>query len=127
MKHAAVGIMIARGDLAVEVGWKRISEVQEEILWISEAAHIPIIWATQVLESLAKKGIASRAEITDAAMSIRTECVMLNKGPYILETVQLLENILKRMYEHQWKKKETLRSLKVAEKFFKRSPDPILE
>lgn len=118
MKHHAIGVMIARGDLAIEVGWERISEVQEEILWICEAAHIPIIWATQVLESLAKKGTASRAEITDAAMATRAECVMLNKGPFIFKAVEVLDNILDRMYAHQWKKKETLRTLGVAERFF---------
>lgn len=118
MKHRAIGVMIARGDLAIEVGWERIAEVQEEILWICEAAHIPIIWATQVLESLAKTGTASRAEITDAAMSNRAECVMLNKGPFIVEAVHMLGDILNRMYEHQWKKKRTLRTLRVAEYFF---------
>src|ERR1039457_128314 len=82
MRTRAVGIMIARGDLAVECGYQRLAEVQEEILWISEAAHVPVIWATQVLESLAKKGMPSRAELTDAAMGERAECVMLNKGPY---------------------------------------------
>lgn len=46
--------MIARGDLGVEVGFERLSEVQEEILWLCEAAHVPVIWATQVIESLAK-------------------------------------------------------------------------
>jgi pyruvate kinase len=51
-----VGVMIARGDLAVECGWERLAEVQEEILWFCEAAHVPVIWATQVLESLAKNG-----------------------------------------------------------------------
>ena len=60
-----------------------MAEIQEEILWICEAAHVPVIWATQVLEKLAKTGIPSRAEITDAAMSERAECVMLNKGPFI--------------------------------------------
>lgn len=125
MKHSAIGVMIARGDLAIEVGWERISEVQEQILWICEAAHVPIIWATQVLESLAKTGTASRAEITDAAMANRAECVMLNKGPFIVEAVQMLEDILQRMYEHQWKKKETLRSLKVAEDFFFNYPSPV--
>ncbi|MBR9922356.1 MAG: pyruvate kinase [Bacteroidetes bacterium] len=118
MKHKSIGVMIARGDLAVEVGWERIAEVQEQILWICEAAHVPIIWATQVLESLAKKGTASRAEITDAAMSNRAECVMLNKGPFIIEAVKVLQDILKRMQAHQFKKKETLRSLKVANDFF---------
>ena len=59
-----------------------MAEVQEEILWICEAAHVPVIWATQVLETLAKEGMPSRAEITDAAMGHRAECVMLNKGPH---------------------------------------------
>ena len=55
-------------------------------------------------------------------MAERAECVMLNKGPFILEAVQMLEDILQRMYEHQWKKKETLRILKVAEDFFRHQP-----
>ena len=50
------GVMIARGDLAIECGYQRLAEVQEEILWISEAAHVPVVWATQVLESLVKTG-----------------------------------------------------------------------
>ncbi len=76
--------MIARGDLAVEIGFERMSEVQEEILWISEAAHAPVIWATQVLETLNKSGIATRSEITDAAHAAMAECVMLNKGSHTL-------------------------------------------
>jgi len=76
-----VGVMVARGDLAVEVGFERLAEVQEEILWLCEAAHIPVIWATQVLESMAKRGIPSRAEVSDAALAVRAESVMLNKGP----------------------------------------------
>ncbi|HTQ08558.1 MAG TPA: pyruvate kinase [Fimbriimonadaceae bacterium] len=81
------GVMIARGDLLVEIGYERLAEVQEEILWLCEAAHVPVIWATQVLEGLAQKGLPSRAEITDAAMGVRAECVMLNKGPHIIEAV----------------------------------------
>jgi pyruvate kinase len=117
MKWPVLGVMVARGDLAVEVGFERISEVQEELLWLCEAAHVPVIWATQVLENLAKKGIASRAEITDAAMSVRAECVMLNKGPYVVEAIQVLKNILQRMEYHQAKKKGTLRALNVAQGF----------
>ena len=48
--------MIARGDLAAEAGYERLAEMQEEILWLSEAAHLPVIWATEVLEQLARKG-----------------------------------------------------------------------
>jgi pyruvate kinase len=80
MRHPPIAVMIARGDLGAEVGFERLPEVQEEILWLCEAAHVPVIWATQVLESLAKGGVPSRAEVSDAAMSSRAECVMLNKG-----------------------------------------------
>ena len=109
--------MIARGDLAVECGFERLAEVQEEILWVCEAAHVPVIWATQVLENLAREGRPSRAEITDAAMSERAECVMLNKGPHVREAVQLLDGILRRMEAHQFKKQARLRPLRVARLF----------
>ncbi|HMQ46995.1 MAG TPA: pyruvate kinase [Saprospiraceae bacterium] len=118
MRSPTIGVMIARGDLAVELGAERLSEVQEQIMWLCEAAFIPNIWATQVLETLAKEGIATRAEITDAAMSAQAECVMLNKGDFILDAIQTLSNILERMKDHHNKKKETLRMLKVARHFF---------
>jgi pyruvate kinase len=106
-----LGIMIARGDLAVELGSARLAEIQEELLWLCEAAHVPVIWATQVLESIAKKGTRSRPEFTDAAMAVRAECVMLNKGPYILDAIEALVNVMVRMHEHQRKKFSRLRAL----------------
>lgn len=112
MACQSAGVMIARGDLAVECGYERLAEVQEEILWACEAAHMPVVWATQVLETLAKTGVPSRAEITDAAMGERAECVMLNKGPHIQEALRTLDNILRRMQEHQTKKRPLLRALK---------------
>ena len=118
MKWSNIGVMIARGDLAVELGVERISEVQEQILWVCEAAHVPVIWATQILENLAQTGLATRAEITDASMSVRAECVMLNKGPHIMETITTLLNILQRMEAHQNKKQGTLRQLSFANEFF---------
>jgi pyruvate kinase len=111
MRSRKVGVMIARGDLAVEVGFERLAEVQEEILWVCEAAHVPVIWATQVLDTLARTGQPSRAEITDAAMSDRAECVMLNKGPHIADAIQTLDSILTRMQHHQHKKRSLLRRL----------------
>ncbi|MCK6581172.1 MAG: pyruvate kinase [Anaerolineae bacterium] len=106
------GVMIARGDLAVEVGYQRMAEIQEEILWLCEAAHIPVIWATQVLESFVKEGIPSRGEMTDAAMAARAECVMLNKGPHVGEAITLLNDLLSRMQGHQVKKTPQLRALR---------------
>lgn len=111
MVNPSAAVMIARGDLAVECGWERLAEVQEEILWLAEAAHLPVIWATQVLDQLARTGLPSRAEITDAAMSGRAECVMLNKGPYIRQAVSSLDDILRRMNAHQEKKASLLRGL----------------
>jgi hypothetical protein len=69
--HLPTAVMIARGDLAVEVGFERLAEVQEELLWLCEAAHVPVIWATQVLEQLAQEGLRARGEVTDAAMGAR--------------------------------------------------------
>jgi pyruvate kinase len=97
-------VMIARGDLAVEVGFARLSEMQEEILWLCEAAHVPVIWATQVLEQLVHEGVASRPETTDAAMAQRADCVMLNKGDYLPQGVRFLRDVITRMERHQSKK-----------------------
>ncbi|HVN83373.1 MAG TPA: pyruvate kinase, partial [Candidatus Binatia bacterium] len=114
MRAPRCGVMIARGDLAVECGFERLAEVQEEILRICEAAHVPVIWATQVLETLARDGMPTRAEITDAAMAHRAECVMLNKGPYVIEAVRTLDDILRRMQAHQTKNRAMLRELRLA-------------
>lgn len=108
------GVMIARGDLAVEVGYIRLSELQEEILWICEAASIPVIWATQVLETMVKSGIPTRAEMTDAASSYRAECVMMNKGPHIFEGVKTLAAVHARMQQNVSKKASKLRALNIA-------------
>jgi pyruvate kinase len=105
------GVMIARGDLAVQIGYQRLTEIQEEMLWICEAAHIPVIWATQVLENLVKDGIPSRGEMSDVAMSERAECVMLNKGPFIADAIGILDDVLTRMETHQLKKTPQLRAL----------------
>ena len=120
MRERNCAVMIARGDLAVEAGFERMAEIQEEILWIAEAAHVPTIWATQVLENLAKEGMLSRPEVTDAAMSARAEAVMLNKGRFIVEAIQTLDDILGRMKEHQAKKRSLYRALKVSESLWSR-------
>ena len=105
------GVMIARGDLAVEVGYEQLAETQEEIMWLCESAHVPVIWATQVLEGLVKQNLPSRAEVTDAAMAERAECVMLNKGPFVLDAIDVLDHVVARMQSHQKKKSSRMRSL----------------
>lgn len=115
MQSYPVGVMTARGDLAIETGWKNFPSIQQEIMRICSAAHIPNVWATQVLESLAKKGTPSRAEITDAAQAQQAECVMLNKGHYIHKAVKMLDKILRRMERFQRKSNSVIPKLEKAE------------
>jgi pyruvate kinase len=119
MQKEAFGVMIARGDLAVEIGFERMSEIQNEILWICEAAHVPVIWATQVLETLNKLGVASRSEITDAAHGAMAECVMINKGDHTVEVIETLKDVLRRIGGHQIKKRHIFRPLGIAKDFLK--------
>jgi pyruvate kinase len=107
------GVMIARGDLAIEVGFENLAYIQEALLDICDAAHLPVIWATQVLENKMKNNLPSRAEVTDAAMAGRAECVMLNKGAFAIGTIDVLKRILDDMHtiskkNRQLLKKETL-------------------
>ena len=114
LKYDPVGLMIERGDLAVELSFERLAEMQEELLWFGEACHLPVIWATQVLDTVAHSGLPTRAEVTDAAMSMRAECVMLNKGPHIAIATKMLADIIRRMEVHQYKKRSLYRQLAVA-------------
>jgi pyruvate kinase len=114
MRRPPVAVMIARGDLAVELGFERLAEVQEEVLWLCEASHVPAIWATQVLDTLARTGVPSRAEVTDAAASVAAECVMLNKGAHVDDAVRVLVDILSRMERHHYKKRSMFRRLAIS-------------
>ncbi|MDQ0508217.1 pyruvate kinase [Peptoniphilus ivorii] len=107
-------VMIARGDLAVECGYVRLSELQQEIMWICEAANIPVIWATEVLANLIKRGIPTRAEITDVAEGASAECIMLNKGKYLPQGVEMVRRILEKQKYHKLKKTYMLRALGIA-------------
>jgi pyruvate kinase len=104
--------MIARGDLAVEIGFLRLAEMQDEILWLCEAAAVPVVWSTQVLETLVETGVENRAEMTDAAYGAAAECVMLNKGPCLTRAVQTRAAIIERRQADQQKKTPMLRRLR---------------
>lgn len=117
MRQKIFGAMIARGDLAVEVGFERLGEIQDEILAICEAAHVPVIWATQVLETLNKSGVATRSEITDATHAAIAECVMINKGDHTIEVIETLRDVLRRSGGRASKKRFTFRPLLEALSF----------
>jgi pyruvate kinase len=118
MEEEYYGVMIARGDLAVELGFEKLSQTQEEISLLCEAAHTPMIWATQVLENMNKTGLATRSEISDASMGIAAECVMLNKGDHTVRALKALKTILQQSSIHHSKKRYLLRPLKIARDFF---------
>lgn len=111
MRHPNLGIMIARGDLAVELGFDRMAEVPRLIAQMAEAAHVPVVMATQVLESLAKSGLPTRAEITDAAYALRSEAVMLNKGPHITDAIRILHTLSTKLGRSQRKNRQMLRQI----------------
>jgi pyruvate kinase len=96
MKEPPCGVMLARGDLGVEIGFEHLPEAQDEILSICEAAHVPVLWATQVLESMTEHGFPTRGEVTDAADAARADAIMLGIGPFMVDTVAFVEDLLAR-------------------------------
>jgi pyruvate kinase len=93
MRRKEAGVLIARGDLAVECGFERLPAMQERILQFGRAARIPIFWATGVLERMTSKEKLRRSEMTDAASSLRADCVMLNRGRGLERGVHMLTEI----------------------------------
>lgn len=104
-----------------------ISEVFEDIrtghpIWFDDGKIGGVVEKVEKTRALvritqAKEGSPSRAEITDAAMGEQAECVMLNKGPHILEALRALDDILQREQNHHSKKRSMLRHLTLADHF----------
>lgn len=74
-------IMIARGDLALQLGFSRLLDMQRELLWFAAVARLPVTWATPVLEHLATTGLPTRAEVSDVTQATEADCIMFNCGP----------------------------------------------
>ncbi|MBP1733205.1 MAG: pyruvate kinase [Deltaproteobacteria bacterium] len=105
--RAADGIMIARGDLGVEVPIEQIAVVQKRIMRLANMLAKPVITATQMLESMIDNRRPTRAEATDVANAILdgTDCVMLSgesaMGKYPVDAVAMLAKIALSMEAHR--------------------------
>ena len=86
--------MFDRNELLIELGALNLAEIEEELWKTCKAAHLPVIYADNLLENLPKNGSASRIELYHAIHNLRKDCLLLNQGAYLLTAVEKLNKTL---------------------------------
>lgn len=104
--QVADGVMVARGDLAVEVPMEQVPVLQKKIIKYARQLGKPVIVATQMLESMIHSPVPTRAEVSDVANAIMdgTDAIMLSEetalGEYPLEAIETMVRIAKHVEQH---------------------------
>lgn len=99
--HLSDGVMVARGDLAIEVGQAGLAGIQKEIIRLSNRLGKPVITATQMLDSMVENPRPTRAEVTDIANAVLdgSDALMLSaesaSGKYPVKCVQVMDEIIR--------------------------------
>ena len=100
MIDASDGVMVARGDLAVEVGFEDVTSLQKQIVQRARVLNKPVIVATQMMESMIDSPVPTRAEVSDVANAVfdQTDAVMLSAetaaGKFPVETIKAVYNVI---------------------------------
>ncbi|HCZ49166.1 MAG TPA: pyruvate kinase, partial [Gammaproteobacteria bacterium] len=114
------GLMVARGDLGVELKPEEVPVVQDKLVEMGRRFHKPVIVATQMLESMIENPRPTRAEVSDISHAVAsgTDAVMLSaetaSGKFPLESVEMMDRICRQKELHLWHE-GAFRSLTVEE------------
>ena len=102
------GIMIARGDLGVELPPEQVPMIQQQLIDLAKAVNKPVIVATQMLESMIEHPQPTRAEVADVAHAVSSgvDAIMLSaetaSGQFPVESIEIMNRIARRTESHQW-------------------------